>query len=138
MTTQLTEFPKIAKAGAAFVLCWLAGFGVSYTLIYSRFRWPENRMIVFFLNQIFFYVQTALPSGFTTTGDNNHEVLSGSAAIIVGVIFWLSIGFAFAWCTRRLRLYFTVPLAGICIFMVLIAVQQLLYFFSIQIDVVAP
>jgi hypothetical protein len=138
MTTKLTKFPKIAKAGAAFFLCWLAGSGVSYILIYSRFRWPDNHLIVFFLNQIFFYVQTALPRSFATIGDNNHEVLSGPAAIMVGIIFWLAIGFAFAWLTRRLRLYFTVPLAVVSIFVVLIAAQALLYFFSIQIEVIAP
>jgi hypothetical protein len=138
MTTKATEFPKTAKAGAAFFLCWLAGFGLSYILIYSRFRWPDNRLIVFFLNQIFFYVQTALPRSFETTGDNNHDILSGPAALIAGVVFWLAIGFAFAWLTRRLRLYFTVPLAVVSIFIVLIAVQALLYFFNIQIEVIAP
>jgi hypothetical protein len=138
MTTKLTEFPKITKAGAAFFLCWLAGFGVSYILIYHRFRWPDSHLIVFFLNQMFFYVQTALPHSFSTTGDNGHEVLSGSAAIIVGVMFWLAIGFAFAWLTRRLRLYFTVPLAVVSIFIALVAEQAVLYFFGIQIDFIAP
>jgi len=138
MTTKHTEFPKLAKSGATFFLCWLAGFGVSYLLIDSRFRWPDSHLIVFFLNQIFFYIQTALPHSFSTVGDNNHFVLSGSAALIVGIIFWLAVGFAFAWLTRRLRLYFTVPLAVVSIFVALIAAQALLYLFSIQIDVIAP
>jgi len=138
MVNKLTEFPKIAKAGAAFFLCWLAGFGLSDLLIYSHFRWPDSHLVVFFLNQIFFYVQTALPRSFVTTGDNNHEVLSGAATIIVGVIFWLAVGFAFAWLTRRLRLYFTIPLAVVSIFVALVAEQAVLYFFGIEIDVIAP
>jgi hypothetical protein len=125
MTTKFTEFPKMAKVGAAFFLCWLAGFGMSYILIYSRFRWPDSHLFVFFLNQIFFYIQTALPHSFSTVGDNGHFVLSGSTAIIVGIIFWLAVGFAFAWLTRRLRLYFTVPLAVVSIFVALIAAQAL-------------
>ena len=138
MSITRTEVSKVVKAGAAFFLCWLAGFGVSYILIYSRFRWPDSHLIVFFLNQIFFYIQTALPHSFSTVGDNGHFVLSGSAAIIVGIIFWLAVGFAFAWLTRRLRLYFTVPLAVVSIFVALIAAQALLYLFSIQIDGIAP
>jgi hypothetical protein len=138
MTTKLTEFPKMAKAGAAFFLCWLAGFGVSYLLVISRFRWPDSHLIVFFLNVIFFYIQTALPHDFSTVGDNGHFVLSGSTAIMVGIIFWLAVGFAFAWLTRRLRLYFTVPLAVVSIFVALIAAQELLYLFGIEIGVTAP
>jgi len=84
----------MAKAGAAFFLCWLAGFGLSYLLIYSRFRWPDNHLIVFFLNQIFFYIQTVLPRSFSTIGGNNHEVLISPAAMIVSVIFWIVVGFA--------------------------------------------
>ena len=104
MTTKHTEFPKLAKAGAAFYLCWLAGFGVSYLLIYSRFRWPYSH----------------------------------SAAIFVGILFWLAAGFAFAWFTRRLRLYFIIPLAVISVFVVLIAEQAALGLFGVQIDVIAP
>ena len=138
MTTKHTEFPKLAKAGAAFYLCWLAGFGVSYLLIYSRFRWPYSHFVVFFLNQIFFYLQTALPHSFSTIGDNGHFILSGSAAIFVGIMFWLAAGFAFAWFTRRLRLYFIIPLAVISVFVVLIAEQAALGLFGVQIDVIAP
>jgi hypothetical protein len=138
MTTTHTEFAKLAKGAAAFFVCWLAGFGVSYLLIYSRFPWPNSRFIVFFLNQIFFYIQTALPRSFETSGDNNHDVLSGLPAIIVGVIFWLAIGFAFAWLTRRLRLCFIVPLAVVSVFVVLLAEQMVLSLFSIQIEVIAP
>ncbi len=58
--------------------------------------------------------------------------------MIVSVIFRIGVGFAFAWLTRRLRLYFTLPLAVISIFAVLLAVQMLLGFFDIQIDVIAP
>ena len=138
MTKAHTEFPKVAKAGAAFFICWLAGFGVSYLLICSRFRWPDSHLIVFFLNQLFFYFQTALPHSFSTTGSNNHEVLSSPAAMIVSAIFWLAVGFTFAWPTRRLHLYFTIPLAVISIFVVLLAVQLVLGLFGIQIDVIAP
>jgi hypothetical protein len=138
MTTKLTQFPKFAKAGAAFFLCWLAGFGASHILISSRFHWPDSHLIVFILNQIFFYAQTALPSSFTTTGDNHHEVLAGPAAVIVGVMFWLATGFVFAWFTRRLRLCFIVPLAVVSIFLVLITAQALLNFCRVQIEVIAP
>jgi hypothetical protein len=58
--------------------------------------------------------------------------------MIVSVIFWIVVGFAFAWFTRRLRLYFIIPLAVISIFVVLFAAQALLYFFGIRIDVIAP
>jgi hypothetical protein len=138
MTKAHTEFPKVAKAGAAFLLCWLAGFGVSYLLIYSRFHWPDSHLIVFFLNQIFFYVQTALPQSIVTVGDNGREVLSSPWSVVLSVLFWLVIGFAFAWFARRLRLYFIIPLAVISVFVALIAAQALLYLFGIQIDVIAP
>ena len=138
MLIQRTDFPKVAKASAVFFLCWLAGFAISYVRIYSKWGWPDNRLITFFNNQIFFYIQTALPRSFSTIGDNNHEVISGSWAIILSVIFWLVIGFVFAWFARRLRLYFTIPLAVIAIFVALIAAQALLYLFGLQIDVIAP
>jgi Na+/H+ antiporter NhaD/arsenite permease-like protein len=133
-----TEFPKAVKAGVVFFLCYLAGFVVSLIRIYSHSRWPDNRVIIFFYNQIFFYIQTALPHSFSTIGDNNHEVISGPPAVILSIIFWLAIGFAFAWFTRRLRLYFTIPLAVIAIFVSLIGAQALLYLCGIQIDVIAP
>ena len=133
MKTKLTEFPKIAKSGAAFFLCYLAGFGASYLLDFFRFRWPDSRFFVFFLNQLFFYPQTALPQSFSTVGSNNREVLSSPAAMIVSVLFWVIVGCAFAWLTRRLRLYFTVPLAVISIFVVLLAVELVLGLFGLQI-----
>ena len=138
MQNKKNDLPKIAKAGAVFFLCWLAGFGVSALLAYSRFRWPASHGIVFFLNQIFFYDQTALPRGILSTGGNRQEVLSGAAAIITGGIFWLTVGFAFAWLTRRLRIYFTVPLAVISICAALFAGQAGLYFLGLQIAVTAP
>jgi hypothetical protein len=140
MTTKRIEFPKLAKGGAAFFLCWLAGFGVSYLLIYSRFRWPDNRLIGFFLNQIFFYIQTALPQSIITDhgGGDDREILSGWLLKILSILYWLAVGVAFAWFARRMRLYFMIPLAAVSVFFALMSAELLLALFRLRIDVLAP
>lgn len=139
MTTKHTEFPKLAKGGVVFFLCWLAGFGLSHIWACSRFHSPDSHLLVFFLNQIFFYSQTAVPHSLSAVDGDGHGrvILSGWLLLILSILFWLAIGGAFAWFTRRLRLYFTVPLAVVSVFAALIAAQVFLYLFSVRIDVLS-
>ena len=134
MPIERAEFPKVAKASIAFYLCWLSGFVVSYVWVYSRWRLPSNHLSVFFENQMWFYDQEVLPHGFYArdAAGYTHEVVSAPITIILSILVWLIVGFIFGWFTRRLRLYFTIPLAVIAIYAVLIIASGLFYVFGVE------
>ena len=123
----------MAKASVAFFLCWLSGFVISYLWVYSRWRLPSNHLFVFFENQMWFYPQEVLPHGFATSDavGSMHEVVSAPTAMILSILVWLIVGFVFGWFTRRLRLHFTIPLAVIAIYIVLIIASGLFYVFGV-------
>jgi hypothetical protein len=89
---------------------------------------------------MWFYPQEVLPHGFGTRDKigASHEVVSAPVAMILSILFWLVIGGAFAWLTRRLRLYFTVPLAVIAIYVALFAAGSVLYLFGIETPIDGP
>jgi hypothetical protein len=134
MSIERTEFPRVAKASAAFFLCWLSGFVISYMWVYSHWRLPSRDMFYRFDNLMWFYPQYVLPHGFGTkdAAGYSHEVMSAPTAMILGILFWVMVGFAFAWFTRRLRLHFTIPLAVVAIFVAVAAAQALLSLFGIE------
>ncbi|HEY4416826.1 MAG TPA: hypothetical protein VGO57_14135 [Verrucomicrobiae bacterium] len=144
MPTESTEFSKATKAGTAFLLCWQAGFVISSVWssygISSGLKMPGNRLLVFIGNQIFFYPQNVLPCGLmkSDAAGQSYEILSTPVGMILGFLFWLIVGVAFAWLTRRLRLYYTFPLAVTTIFVVLMAAVLFLGLFGIRIPVDGP
>lgn len=83
---------------------------------------------------MWFYPEQVLPQGLQTTDKSGfcHQVVSAPTAMILSILFWVLVGFAFAWLTRRLRLYFTVPLAVVAIFVALFAAQAFLYLLGIE------
>ena len=133
MSIERAEIPRVAKASLAFYLCWLSGFVVSYVWVYSRWRLPSNRLGVFFENQMWFYPQFVLPHGFEAhdAAGYSHEIVSAPTTMIFSILVWLTVGFIFGWFTRRLRLYFTIPLAVIAIYAVLVITSGLFYVFGV-------
>ena|ERR1039458_7931012 len=134
MSIERTEFPRVVKASVAFFLCWLSGFVISYVWVYSHWRLPGRDMFYRLDNMMWFYPQYVLPHGFKTTDavTNSHELMSAPTAMILSILFWAGVGFAFAWFARRLRLRFTVPLAVVAILVALTVAHALLNLFGID------
>lgn len=140
LPTESSKFSKILRAWVVFFLCWLTGFAFSYLRMYCRWGWPSHSHFLIFLNnQLFFYSQTALPHSLSIIGDNTaREIASVPVILCVSILFWLGIGVAFAWLVHRLRLFLTIPLALVSIFVALLAAQAFLYLFTIKIEVLGP
>jgi len=140
MSIERTEFQKAAKAGVAFLVCFLAGFPISHMLAFSRWYSPQSHFLVWFFNRIWFYPQDVLPPGFqvVSAGGVCDEVISPPTAMFLSVLFWTVIGLAFAWLTRRFRLSFTLPLAAVVIFLAMMTAISVLGIFGIEAEISGP
>jgi len=131
---------EIRKAGAIFLIWLLAGFPASYIRIYCGRHSPHNHLLVWLDNLIWFFPQEILPHGFNVSNTSVYQsAISTPASIFLSILFWIAIGFTFAWFTRKLRLRFTIPLAVVSVFVITIATHAVLYFlFGIEADLDGP
>ena len=137
MHIERTELIRVERACWVFFACLLAVFPISYLNIYLRGFLPHALKGIGFFERLdtmaFFLDQIVFPHGFDKTVGQYHEdkvVIPTSVSLLMSIVLWIVVGFAFAWFVRRLRFRFTTPIAIVTILVVTFAMHAVVYLLS--------